>query len=308
MKVAVTGATGFIGRHLCATLLERKHAVVALTRDVSRAPRGTEPAQWDAKDAAALKKLVAGCDAAVNLAGEGIFNRKWDAEFKALIRSSRVECTKALVEACRDAAGPKTLVSASATGYYGPRGDRPQTEEGMGDQWNFLSSVCLEWEFEANKAEAAGVRVVIPRIGMVLGRDGGALEKMLPPFRAMCAGPIGKGEQYMSWVHIDDVCGLICRALEDPGWKGVYNATAPNPVTNREFSGVLARVLAKPQLIPGWFHAIMIPLMLGEVASLLTTGQNVVPKRALEAGYAFRFPELEPALRNLVGEPAAQSA
>jgi uncharacterized protein (TIGR01777 family) len=304
MKVAVTGATGFVGRHLCAMLLEKKHEVVALTREVANAPRGTEAKAWDGKDAAALKAAVAGCGAIVNLAGENIFAQKWSEEFKRTIRSSRIDLTRACVEACKD--GPKVLVNASATGYYGPRGPAPVDEEAMGDQWNFLSSVCLEWESEAKKAEAGGTRVVLVRIGVVLGRDGGALEKMLPPFRAGFGGPIGKGDQVLSWIHIDDLCALLIRAVEDGDWKGPFNATAPHALTNKAFSRVLGRVLHRPALFPT--PAFVLKLMLGEVAGLLTTGQNVVTKRALAAGFEFRYAELEPALRNLLGVPEARTA
>ncbi|MCE9582430.1 MAG: TIGR01777 family oxidoreductase [Planctomycetes bacterium] len=304
MKVAVTGATGFVGRHLCAMLQEKKHQVVALTRDVSKAPRGAEAKVWDGKDAVFLKAAVAGCDAIVNLAGENIFGRKWTSEFKAALRSSRVDVTKACVEACKD--GPKVLVSASAIGYYGARGPLPIDEEGQGDQWNFLSSICLEWEAEAKKAEAHGARVALLRIGVVLGRDGGALEKMLPPFRAGFGGPIGKGDQFFSWIHIDDLCSMFIRAVEDPSWKGPFNATAPNSLSNKDFSKALGRVLHRPAFFPT--PPFVLKLMLGEVADLLTTGQNVVPKKAAAAGFEFRYPEAEEALRNLLGVPEAKTA
>ncbi|MBI2919953.1 MAG: TIGR01777 family protein [Planctomycetes bacterium] len=304
MRIAVTGATGFIGRHLCATLLEKKHTVVSLTRDPAKAPRGTEARAWDARDVEALKKAVAGCDAVVNLAGENIFAHKWNADVRKTIRWSRVDATKACVEACKDPAGPKVLVNASAIGYYGPRGDQEIDENGTGDQWDFLSSVCLEIEYEARKADPPA-RVAILRFGIVLGRDGGALEKMLPPFRGYFGGPIGKGEQYWSWIHIDDLCAMLARAVEDPEWRGVFNATAPNPLTNRAFSKVLARVLHRPSLFvtpPFVMH-----LMLGEVASILTTGQRVVPKKAGEKGFEFRYPELEGALRNLLEAAEAKA-
>lgn len=306
MKIAVTGATGFVGRHLCAALLERKHSVVALTRDPGKAPRGTEAKGWDAKDAEALKKATAGCDAIINLAGENIFAKKWDAGFKLLLRSSRVDVTKACVEACRAEGGPKTLVSASAIGLYGPRGAAPVDEEAVGDQWNLLSSVCLEWEYEARRAESAGVRTCIIRTGVVLGRDGGALEKMLPPFRAGFGGPIGSGAQGLSWIHIDDLCGIYVKAVEDAAWKGVYNAVSPNPLSNRAFSSALGRVLRRPAFFPT--PPFVLHFLLGEVASLLTTGQFVLPKRTLEGGYAFRYPEAEAALRSLLGVPEARTA
>lgn len=303
MRVALTGATGFVGRHLCAMLVERKHSVVALTRDVSKAPMGTDGRAWDGRDAEALKKAVAGCDAIVNLAGENIFAKKWSTAFKQVIRSSRIDCTRACVEACKD--GPKVLVNASATGYYGPRGPEPVDEDGLGDQWNFLSSVCLEWEAEAKKAEASGTRVAIVRIGVVLGRDGGALAKMLPPFRAGLGGPIGKGDQFLSWVHIDDACAIMVKAVEDPAWKGAYNATAPGAVSNRDFSKALGRVLRRPAILPT--PPFMLKVMLGEVADLLTRGQNVTPKRTLAGGYTFRYADIGSAFENLLGIPEAKT-
>jgi hypothetical protein len=307
MKVAIAGATGFVGRHLCAALQEKRHTVVALTREPAKAPRGTEAKAWDAKSADALKAATAGCDAIVNLVGANIFEKKWDPEFKRVLRASRIDATRACVEACKAEGGPKVLVNSSAIGYYGPRIATPVDEDGMGDQWNFLSSLCLEWEYEARKADPPA-RLVIVRTGVVLGRDGGALQKMLPPFRSGFGGPIGKGEQFLSWIHIDDLAAMFMRALEDATWKGPYNATAPRALSNADFSKVLAKVLRKPMLTPGIVNALALPIMLGEVATLLTTGQNVVPKRALEAGFVFKFPDLESALRNLLGVPEAKSA
>jgi len=301
MKVAITGATGLVGRHLAATLLSRNHSVVALTRDPSKAPRGTEGRTWNAKDAAALKAATAGCDAIVNLAGAGIFDRRWDEAYKEEIRGSRVAATKACAEACRDAAGPGVLVSGSAVGYYGPRTEEAVDEDGKGDPADFLGGVCAEWEAEARKAGEGGTRVVIVRTGIVLARDGGALDKMLPPFRIGFGGPVGRGDQYMSWIHIDDLCSMLTRAVEDPKWEGAFNGTAPKPVTNREFARALGRVLHRPAILP--MPQLVLRMMLGEVASLVTKGQNVIPKRAMQHGFTFRHPEAEEALRSLLEVP-----
>lgn len=297
MKVAVTGATGFVGGHLCAMLQERGHSVVALTRDPARAPRGTEARRWDGRDAAALAGAVADCQAIVNLAGENVFGRRWNDAFREAIRASRVDATRACVAACRE--GMRVLVNASAIGFYGPRGPEPLDEDAPWGAGDFLAGVCREWETEAAKAEAFGARVAILRFGVVLGKDGGALAKMLPPFRAGVGGPVGSGDQYVSWVHIDDVCGATVKALEDPTWRGPFNVTAPGAVTNREFAKALGKALHRPSFVPT--PAFALKLAFGDVAEVLTGGQNVVPKRALAGGYVFRYPQLEPALKNLVG-------
>jgi uncharacterized protein (TIGR01777 family) len=238
---------------------------------------------------------LAGCDAVVNLAGENIAQR-WTTAAKRRIRESRVNGTRALVAAMRDSP-PKVLVSASAVGYYGSRGDEILTErsEAGGD---FLAQVCLEWEREAREAEKLGVRVALLRFGMVLGGEGGALPRMLPPFKLGMGGRLGSGSQWMSWIHIADLCDLILFALRESAVSGALNAASPNPVTNADFTRVLASVLHRPALLS--VPAFALKGMLGEMAQVLLASQRAVPDRALRAGFVFQHPEIGSALRNLL--------
>jgi uncharacterized protein (TIGR01777 family) len=300
MRVAITGATGFIGRALCAELARRGHQVIALTRDSERARAtlpGVEALDWSGEQPAVLPPV----EAVVNLAGESVAGR-WTAEQKQRIRDSRVEGTRRLVEAINRAEQePAALVSASAVGYYGDRGEETLTEEsppGAG----FLADVCREWEAEAARAETAGTRVTCLRLGIVLDRDGGALEQMLLPFRLGIGGPMGNGQQWMPWVHRADVIGLILFALESTAVTGALNATAPEPARNRDFGRALGRVLHRPALLPA--PAFALRLLLGEFAGEILASRRVVPERAQSLGYSFQYPRLEPALRAILeGKP-----
>ncbi len=235
---------------------------------------------------------VAGADTVVHLAGETVAQR-WTKEAREKIRSSRVEGTRRLVDAMR-ADPPRVLVSASAVGYYGSRGDERLTESSSpGD--DFLSGVCVEWEREARKAEEFGVRVVCLRNGVVLG-NGGALEKMMPPFKFGVGGRIGDGTQWMPWIHIDDVAGLIEFAISSSKLRGAVNATAPNPATNGEFTRELAAALHRPAIFP--VPKLALRLIFGEMAEMLYASQRVIPEAATGAGYQFRFPDLHGALRD----------
>jgi uncharacterized protein (TIGR01777 family) len=234
-------------------------------------------------------------DALVNLAGEPIAARRWRSAQKKRIRESRVEVTRALVAAVGGATQrPRILVSASAIGYYGPRGDEPLDENAPAGT-GFLAEVCQAWEREALTAEPLGLRVVRLRIGIVLAAGGGALAQMIPPFRRFLGGPIGSGTQWMSWIHRDDVTGLVVDALENESYRGAVNATAPNPVTNRDFASALGAVLSRPARLrtPAW----VLRLAVGEMAGLLLTGQRVLPRAAQTLGYRWRYPELGAALR-----------
>jgi hypothetical protein len=245
---------------------------------------------------------VADCDAVVNLVGENIFARRWRAWFKELLHTSRVKSTEniatALQKQPRNKAGqPKVLVNASAIGYYGPCADQELDENSpAGD--DMLAKLCIAWENAARAVTAAGVRLVIVRVGVVLDPAGGALAKMLTPFKMFVGGPVGSGKQFMSWIHHDDLVGLIALALDKAEASGPLNGTAPNPVTNRDFSKALGRALHRPSFLRT--PKFMLRLMLGQVASVITTGQRVLPRKALALGYTFRFPDVDSALRDVL--------
>jgi len=290
LRVAVTGATGLVGARLVPFLTTGGHDVVRLVRG-----EGWNPATGEIDGA-----IGGSLDAVVHLAGAGIADRRWSAAWKREIRESRVGPTRRL---CERLAGlerrPKVLVCASAIGLYGDRGDEPLTEASPAGT-GFLPEVCVEWEQATAPAREAGIRVVNLRIGIVLSPAGGALLPMLRPFRAGLGGRLGSGRQVMSWVGIDDVVGAIHHALCTPALQGPVNATAPKPVTNAAFTATLARVLTRPALFP--VPGAALRLAFGEMAGpLLLGGQRVLPRRLLDAGYAFRHGELEPALRHLLG-------
>jgi uncharacterized protein len=333
VRVTVTGASGLIGTALLRALRERGDEVTALSRDPERAARslreagageasagkrgagkrgdgawagGDAPAQgdeqrvriraWDPESQPAPADSLAGRDAVVHLAGENIA-RRWTAGAKRAIRDSRELGTRNLVQgirACAPEQRPRVLVSASAIGYYGPHGDEPIDEEAPAGG-DFLAQMCVAWEAQALAAEQLGVRVVLLRNGVVLDARGGALGKMLPPFRLGVGGPVAGGRQYVAWVHVDDVVGMALSAIADRRWSGPVNATAPDPVTNRVFSKTLARVLRRPAVLP--VPAAALRVLYGEMAKIVTTGARVLPAKALVLGYEFRHPQLEPALR-----------
>lgn len=298
MRILMTGSSGLVGNSLMPFLTTGGHSVVRLVRRA--APLAENIVSWDPSagriDAAGLE----GCDAVVHLAGESIAARRWSAKQKDLISSSRVAGTRLLCESlARLAKPPQVLVSASAIGFYGDRGDSPMTEESAPGA-GFLSEVCQEWEAATEPAARAGIRVVNLRIGIVLSPAGGALKKMLTPFRLGVAGKMGSGRQYMSWIALDDVIGAIHHAIMAPEVRGPVNATAPNPVTNYEFTKTLGRVLRRPTIFP--MPAFAARLAFGEMAdALLLASTRVEPARLLAAGYRFRFPNLEDALRHLLG-------
>ena len=292
MRVLVTGGTGLVGRPACDALRAAGHAVTIVSREPGRVP--ARAIGWDG-----LRAAMPETDAIVNLAGESIASGRWTAARKAAIRSSRVEATRALVDAAAAASPrPKVLVNASGVGYYGAHGDEPLDETAAAGP-DFLARVCVEWEAEARRAEALGVRVVVVRLGVVLAPDGGALSAMLLPFRAGLGGPIGGGRQWMSWVHRDDVVGLLREAVGNAEYAGPVNATSPNPVTNRDFARALGRVLHRPAALP--VPGIGLRLLMGEMATMLLTGQRVLPKVAERRGYAWQQPELPAALERCVG-------
>lgn len=299
----VTGASGTLGQAVVRALQARGDDVVALSRDPRRAEQvlGSRVAAYawpDPKRLAPPQEALDRADAVVNLLGEPVAQR-WSERAKQEIRDSRVLATRALVAAMRELGerGPTTLVSQSATGYYGARGDEP-LEEQSGPGEDFLAQVVVDWEREARAAEPLA-RVAVTRTGVVLAPGAGALAKMLPPFRLGLGGPVAGGMQYVPWVHIDDVAGVILHILDRPELTAAFNLTAPNPVTNLELSKALGRVLHRPAVLP--VPALALRLIYGEMAKVVTTGQRVMPKRLLDTGYAFAFAELEPALRDLLG-------
>ncbi|MBU6281759.1 TIGR01777 family oxidoreductase [bacterium] len=301
MKILVTGGTGFIGKVLCEQLGVAGHQLRVLSRKPGSRPAGLRSAEMVAfpplSDAALWQDAVRDCDAIVNLAGESIAEGRWTEARKKALHDSRVATTRALVDAC--AAIPKppqVLVSGSAIGFYGPHGDEPLDEASPAGS-DFLARICVDWEAEARRAEALGTRVVLLRIGIVLGPDGGALAKMLPPFKMFAGGPLGSGKQWMSWVHVDDVCGMIAFALGHPV-AGPMNATAPDPKTMGDFAKTLGSVLGRPSWMP--VPAPVLRIALGEMSEMLLNGQRVLPKVAEAAGYRFRHPTLVDALRAAV--------
>jgi hypothetical protein len=295
MRLVVTGATGFIGRPLCARLLEQGHVLTLFTRGAPPdASTGTKRwLHWTPGTLREWDAALSGVDGVINLAGEPIAEKKWSHTQRRRIEKSRIEATHSLVQACANAKQkPKFLINASAVGYYGPRGDEIVTEDTPPGN-DFLSVICQGWEQEAEKAEKLGMRVVRLRTGIVLG-SGGALAKMSEPFKLFVGGPLGSGKQWMSWIQIEDLLGLIFLVLENPRAQGPINATAPNPVQNKEFSRTLGQVLHRPCWLP--VAGFALKLALGEMAQMLLTGQRVVPAAAEKLGFNFRYPELRVAL------------
>ena len=287
MRVLVTGATGFLGSRLIPRLRTAGHE----TLTVSRGAEGDY--DWSPES---LEKAVGVADGIVHLAGENLFGKRWSPTQKKVLASSRVETTRKLAELAAEK-GVRSFVSASAIGYYGPRDDVSVDETGAkGD--DFLAGLCVEWEAAVEPAREAGLAVAIVRIGVVLGLGGGALQKMLPPFRLGLGGPLGSGRQIVSWIHIDDLVDLFVFLLAQPHAEGVFNGTAPNPVTMRDLSRALGRSLHRPALFP--VPGFLLKLALGEVADVLLTGQTVEPSRALEAGFEFRHETVGQALDDLL--------
>ena len=302
LSIAITGATGLVGSRLADALVARGHSVVGLTRGPARAASGRlRFATYDPLGATSIALALEGTDAVVHLAGHGLFDGRWNEERMRLIRTSRVEATQALVRGIALLTKkPTVLVSASAVGFYGPMDpDRTVDESGpAGD--DFLAKVCQGWEAEARKAEALGLRVVVTRLGIVLAREGGAVKEMLLPFQMGVGGPIGNGRQVMSWIHRDDLVALLTACVEDARWSGVVNATAPEPVSSREFAKAMGRALHRPAILPTPGFALA--LLKGRVASILTAGQRVLPSAALRLGFPWRYPTIDAALQNLVGK------
>ncbi|MDQ6699589.1 MAG: TIGR01777 family oxidoreductase [Acidobacteriota bacterium] len=296
MKCIISGGSGFIGRRLVDSLLQDGHYVSVWSRTPGKETRAAVGSFfWDPMSGEPASESLEDFDAVVHLAGEPVAQR-WTPEVKRKIRDSRVQGTQNLVHAISTLKRrPSVLICASAIGYYGDRGDEIVTESSSPGK-GFLPEVCIEWEKQADLAQALGMRVAKIRIGVVLGRDGGALAKMTPAFRSFVGGKVGSGRQWMSWIHVDDIVGMLRYAIDRP-ISGVLNGTAPAPVTNAEFTRGLADALHRPAVIsvPGF----AVKALFGEMGGVVLASQRVLPKAAEAAGFQFQFPEVRAALKNI---------
>lgn len=302
MKVLVTGATGFVGKRVVQQLLNGGDEVVVLTRNIAKGALhlGSKCKYFLWADTNTLPPVEAfeGVDAIIHLMGEGIADKRWDEVQKKKIYDSRIISTAKILEAIKGLEKkPKVLASASGVGIYGNRGDEEITEESsLAD--DFLAKVCIDWEAEAMKAKALGLRVAVLRTGVVLGKNGGALKKMLPIFKLGAGGPVGNGKQYMSWIHVDDLASMYIEVIKNPSFEGPLNATAPYPATSKDFAKQLGKTLGRPAFAPAPSFALK--LVFGEMSQVLLEGQKVLPVKFKENKYRFKFPTLEMALKESV--------
>lgn len=310
MKVLIAGGTGFLGNPLAWTWAEEGHDVRVLTRGLP--PGQTQHESGTGKPgitrvgwmpdgtAGQLSSEFDGASAVVNLAGESIAGKRWSAARKQALRDSRILPTRSLVAAFNTSASPPhTFISASGVGYYGPRSAEPVTEA-AGPGSDFLATLCLDWEAEARQAARAGVRVITLRNGLALEKGGGLLQPMVRAFRLFAGGPQGNGHQYVPWIHRHDWVEMVRWLVETPTINGPVNATAPNPVTNRQFAHALGRALHRPAIVPTPSFALK--LLFGELSEAMLTGQRALPERAKTAGYHFRYPEIDIAFRGIFGD------
>lgn len=304
MKIAITGATGFVGSQLVKKLNQQKEQILVLTRNPQKAQRffpketfsNLEIVEYLATESGDWQKAISGCDAVINLAGEPISER-WTPSHKQAILDSRQLGTRKIVEAIVNAnPKPTVLINPSAIGYYGTS-ETATFDENSPSGKDFLADVCQKWEAEAKKVTEAGVRLVIIRFGIVLG-DGGALEKMIPPFKIFAGGPIGDGRQWFSWIHLDDLVKLILEALKRPNLEGTFNGTAPNPVRMNQLCQTLGEVMKRPSWLP--VPSLAIEMLLGEGAKVVLEGQQVIPKATQASGFQYQYPTLKPALQEII--------
>jgi uncharacterized protein (TIGR01777 family) len=303
LNILVTGSSGLIGSELCAFFKKRDHRILRLLR---RTPLGDEEIRWDPSAGKLDTSLIEGLDAVVHLAGENIAGGRWTASKRLRIRQSRVQGTRFLAQSLAGLLNPpKVLISVSAIGYYGDRGEERLDEESSPGE-GFLPKVCKDWESATEAAAARGIRVVMPRIGMVLSAEGGALDLMLPIFRLGIGGKIGTGRQYMSWIAIGDLIGIINHVIYHESLRGPVNAVSPNPETNVAFARTLGRVLSRPAVFA--LPAVAARCAFGQMADeLLLSSARVVPAKLLHSGYAYQFPELEGALRHILQKPVSRT-
>ncbi len=301
MHIFISGGSGFIGSGLSAHLIERGHQVTAAARSAAGPLPESDAYRYlraDLTREGPWQEAVAGADAVVNLAGATIF-RAWTERYKRTLRDSRVLVTRRIVEAMAAGKGA-VLFSASGAGYYGDRGDTPLTEASPpGD--DFLAELAIQWEGEAMKAEEKGVRVAVGRLGVVLDRSGGAMEKMLPAFRMFVGGPLGSGTQWFPWIHLEDLLAAILFVLETPAARGAFNCCAPEPVRNKDLARALGRRLNRPSGMPA--PSFFMKLLLGELAQAFLASQRAVPEHLERLGFAFQYPDIESALDAVVGKP-----
>jgi uncharacterized protein len=309
MRILVTGGTGLVGKRVVGKLRDRGDDVMVLSRSADAAPRlaaDTRVVTGDPAAAGAWLNELSGCDGVIHLAGEPIVGARWSKEHKQKVRDSRVNSTRLIAEnlarsPTKPDGFPRVLVNASAIGYYGMHEDNPtEFVETDPPGSGFLAEVCTAWEAATEPAAKAGVRVAIVRVGVVLAREGGALPQIARPFRWFVGGPVASGRQWVSWIHVEDIAGLFIHALDRPDAVGPINGTAPEPVTNWGLSQAVAKVLGRPSALRVPRFALR--LALGEMAELATHGQRVIPARAKALGYEFKFPLLEPALREALAK------
>lgn len=305
MKIAISGATGFVGSRLVARLHAEGHRILVLTRNTTFAQKVFPPQAFPNLEIIAYAPIVsgawqdtiAGCDGVVNLAGEPIAEGRWTPERKQEILNTRKLGTQKIVEAiAKSQPQPSVLVNTSAIGYYGTS-ETASFDEDSANGKDFLAQVCQEWEAEARKVKDTNVRLVILRFGIILG-NGGALGKMITPFKLFAGGPIGTGQQWFSWIHLDDIVSLIIQALTKSTMEGVYNGTAPQPVSMNDLSTTMGKVMNRPSWLP--VPGFAIEAILGDGAKVVLEGQQVLPKRTLESGFEYQYPNLQSALTQIL--------
>ncbi|MFC1975611.1 TIGR01777 family oxidoreductase [Chloroflexota bacterium] len=300
MRVIITGGTGLIGRALTHSLINDRHEVIVLTRNPEEVnlPVGAIAEQWNGRSTDGWSHWVDGANAIVNLAGAGVADSRWTANRKALIRDSRLDAGRAVVQVVKKAEQkPEVVIQSSAVGYYGPRGNSVITEEAVPGA-DFLAKVCVDWEASTASVENMGVRRAILRTGVVLSKSGGALPKMALPFKFFVGGPIGSGKQWLSWIHMADEIAAIRFLIEKKEAAGRFNLAAPNPLTNIDFGRTIGKVMGRPAVMPT--PAFALKLAFGELSTTLLTGQRVLPQRLQELGFDFQFSEAEEALKDLL--------